>query len=179
MVSLMFITCGRILMYDSFYGLIDIAYSALVFMSIMLIWHFFKKENLLILFLVSYALTAVTFLMKGLPSIYYQGVSLLVIFISEKKFKKLFSWKHLSGILLFVCIIGLYYAFTLPGIPGIFRNVFQVLFTESSEKTALGFSIADTVKYIFTFPFQFILSFSSMDVMGYIFHKKRYPAGNQ
>jgi 4-amino-4-deoxy-L-arabinose transferase-like glycosyltransferase len=159
MVSLMFITCGRILIYDSFYGLIDIAYSALVFMSIMLIWHFFKKENLLILFLVSYALTAVTFLMKGLPSIYYQGVSLMVIFISEKKFKKLFSWKHLSGILVFASIIGLYYALYLVRNPGNLRNVFQVLFTESSEKTALGFSIAETVKYIITFPFQFIYHF--------------------
>jgi 4-amino-4-deoxy-L-arabinose transferase-like glycosyltransferase len=159
MVSLMLITCGRILIYDSYYGLIDIAYSALVYMSIMLIWHLFKKKNLLILFLVSYALTAVTFLMKGLPSIYYQGVSLLVIFISEKKFKKLFSWKHLSGIFLFVGIIGLYYALYLVRNPGNLRNVFQVLFTESSEKTALGFSIADTVKYIFTFPFRFIYHF--------------------
>jgi 4-amino-4-deoxy-L-arabinose transferase-like glycosyltransferase len=157
--SLMFITCGRILLYDSFYGLIDIAYSALVFMSIMLIWHLFKKEKLLILFLVSYSLTAVTFLMKGLPSIYYQGVSLLVIFISEKKFKKLFSWKHLSGILLFVCIIGLYYAIYLTRNPGNLRNVFQVLFSESSEKTALGFGMAETVKYIITFPFQFIYHF--------------------
>jgi len=155
----MFITCGRILLYDSFYGLIDIAYSALVFMSIMLIWHLFKKEKWLILFLVSYGLTAVTFLMKGLPSIYYQGVSLLVIFISEKKFKKLFSWKHLSGILLFVCIIGLYYAMYLTRNPGNLRNVFQVLFSESSEKTALGFSMAETVKYIITFPIQFIYHF--------------------
>ncbi len=159
MVSLMFITCGRILFYDSFYGLIDIAYSALVYMSIMLIWHYFKKEYFLLLFLVSYGLTAVTFLMKGLPSIYYQGVSLLVIFISEKKFRKLFSWKHLSGILLFVGIIGLYYTLYLEKNPGNFQKIFQVLFTESSEKTALGFNVAATVKYFLTFPFQFIYHF--------------------
>jgi 4-amino-4-deoxy-L-arabinose transferase-like glycosyltransferase len=159
LVSLMFITCGRILIYDSFHGLIDIAYSALVYLSIMLIWHFFKKEKLLILFLVSYGLTAVTFLMKGLPSIYYQGVSLLVIFISEKKFLKLFSWKHLSGIFLFLCIIGLYYYLYLDRNPGNLKNIAQVLFSESSEKTAAGFSIVVTIKHFLTFPFEFLYHF--------------------
>jgi 4-amino-4-deoxy-L-arabinose transferase-like glycosyltransferase len=159
LVSLMFITCGRILLYDSFHGLIDIAYSALVYLSIMLIWQFFKKEKLLVLFLVSYGLTAVTFLMKGLPSIYYQGVSLLVIFISKKKFRKLFSWKHLAGILLFLCIIVLYYSLYLKRNPGNLKNVVQVLFTESSEKTAVGFSFTTTIKHFFTFPFEFIYHF--------------------
>lgn len=158
-VVLMFITCGRILIYDSFHGLIDIAYSALVYLSIMLIWHFFTKEKLLILFLVSYGLTAVTFLMKGLPSVYYQGVSLLVIFISEKKFRKLISWQHLTGLILFVCIIGLYYAVYLERNPGNLKNIAQVLFSESSEKTAAGFGILTTLKHFFTFPFEFLYHF--------------------
>ncbi len=158
-ISLLFITCGRILFYDSFYGLMDIAYSALVYMSIMLIWHYFKKEYFLILFLLSYGLSAVSFLMKGFPSIYYQVVSLLVIFISEKKFGKLFSWKHLSGILLFVSIICLYYTLYLIRNPGNLQNILQVLFAESSEKTAIGFGIAVTVKHFITFPFQFIYHF--------------------
>lgn len=159
LVGLMMITCGRILFYDSFHGLIDISYSALVYSGIMLTWHYFRKGSFLPLYLVSYGLTAVTFLMKGLPSVYYQGVSLLVIFIAGKQWKQLFSWKHLTGILLFVCLVGLYYSTYLKRNPGNLHNIVQVLFSESSDKTALGFNLWVTIKHFFTFPFEFIYHF--------------------
>jgi 4-amino-4-deoxy-L-arabinose transferase-like glycosyltransferase len=77
LAALMFITCGRILYYDSFYGLIDIAFSALVYLSMMSVFHLYQQQKYWLLFLVTYALTGITFLMKGLPSVYFQAASLL------------------------------------------------------------------------------------------------------
>jgi 4-amino-4-deoxy-L-arabinose transferase-like glycosyltransferase len=85
MAALMFFTCGRILFRDSFLGLIDMTYSWLIFLNFMFIWYYFEKKNFLALFLVSYVITAVTFLLKGLPSVAFQGITLLVLFISERQ----------------------------------------------------------------------------------------------
>jgi len=159
LVSFMFITCGRILFYDSFHGLIDIGYSALVFLNFMLIWYFIRKEKYLLLFLLSYALTGITFLMKGLPSFYYQGITLMVAFLLEKKFRRLISLRHLAGIFLLVIIVGSYYWIYASRNPGELGNMMKILLFESTQKTALGTGIWRSVAHFFTFPFEFIYHF--------------------
>ncbi len=157
--SFMYITCGRILFYDSFHGLIDIGYSALVFLNFMLIWYFIRKEKYLLLFLVSYALTGITYLMKGLPSFYYQGIALIVAFLLGRKFRQLFLISHLAGIFLLAAILGSYYwIFSLRN-PGEMGNVIRMILFESTQKTAMGSSIWRTVSHFFTFPFEFIYHF--------------------
>jgi 4-amino-4-deoxy-L-arabinose transferase-like glycosyltransferase len=83
--ALIFLTCGRILFYDSFKGLIDISFSWLTYLSFFSIYHFSKKEKYLSLFLFSYLLTALTFLMKGMPAVTFQGITLVVWLVAEKK----------------------------------------------------------------------------------------------
>ncbi|MCD4679049.1 MAG: glycosyltransferase family 39 protein, partial [Bacteroidales bacterium] len=107
--ALILITGGRILFWDSFQGLIDIFYSTLVFLSFMLIYHFYQKSKFYYLFLFSYLITVLGFLMKGMPSLLFQGLTLLVFFIYMKNWKKLFSLAHFTGIFLFALIIGSYY----------------------------------------------------------------------
>ena len=158
-VSFMYITCGRVLFYDSFHGLIDIGYSALVFLNFMLIWYFIRKEKYLLLFLVSYVLTGITYLMKGLPSFYYQGVTLIVVFLLERKFRLLFSLRHLTGIFLLAAIVVSYYWIYASRNPGEMGNMIQMILLESTQKTALGISIWRTVAHFFTFPFEFIYHF--------------------
>ena len=63
--ALMMITCGRMLFYDSMLGLIDTCYSWTVFVSFMVVYHSFEKEEWLKLFVLSYLLAAVGFLMKN------------------------------------------------------------------------------------------------------------------
>jgi len=171
-LALLFITCGRILFYDSYYGLIDIAYSALVYTSFMSIWYFLNKQKYILLFLVSYCLAAITFLMKGLPSIYYQGITLIVAFILAKKFRKIFSWQHLAGIILFCGILGAYYYAYLLKNPGNLDNIFRILISESTQKSALGHEITRTIKHMVTFPFVFIYHFLPWTIMAIYFIRR-------
>ena len=100
--AMFYITCGRVLFWDSMLALIDTCFSWVVFTSFMVIYHQFQKENWLKLFLFSYLLAAAGFLMKGLPAVVFQGTTLLVYFAYRRRFWKLFSWQHVLGGLLFV-----------------------------------------------------------------------------
>ncbi len=78
--ALAFITYGRIIFYESLHGLIDVTFSWLTYTFFMLSWHFFNRKKYLALFLAAYAITAVSYLLKGLPSLFFAAVTLLVLF---------------------------------------------------------------------------------------------------
>lgn len=155
--AFIFITCGRILFWDSILGLIDIGFSWVIFTLFMVIYHQFKKGNYWALFLLSYFLTAMGFLMKGLPAVVFQGFTLLAFFIYQKQFRKLFSIQHIAGGLLFVGLVASYYLVYNEYNP--LSTVFNTLFSESSRRTVVNFGIWRTVLHLFTFPFEMVYHF--------------------
>jgi 4-amino-4-deoxy-L-arabinose transferase-like glycosyltransferase len=171
--SLMFLTCGRILFWDSFLGLIDIAFSWIIFLNFMVIWHFFRRQSYTLLFLFSYALIAFSFLLKGLPSLLFQGITLLVIFFGYKIPKRLFSWQHLTGVLLFILITGTYYLFYYFKNPDNIGIVFLRIFTESTQKSAFGTGFLKTLLHFFAFPLEVLYHFLPWTIFAiFMFHKK-------
>jgi 4-amino-4-deoxy-L-arabinose transferase-like glycosyltransferase len=71
--ALMFLTCGRIIIYESLVGLIDLTFSLLTFSLFILIYKAFNQGNMLKLFIAAYVLTGISFLLKGLPAIVFLG----------------------------------------------------------------------------------------------------------
>ena len=107
--ALMILTCGRVLFWESFFTVIDFTFSAAVYAGIMSIYYFYKKDRYLFMYIVSYALAAVAFMLKGLPAIVFQGITLIVLLGYEKKIRNLFTVEHLMGIATFLFITGSYY----------------------------------------------------------------------
>lgn len=174
-VAILFITSGRILFWDSFLGLIDITFSWLVYSSFMLIFYFHSRQKYLALFLVSYLLTAITFMMKGLPSLVFQGITLLVFFSYNREFKKLFNWRHFAGIGLFLIIVGAYYL-------AYFRynsldNVFTTLFSESEKRTIVNYGWVRFVTHLFTFPLEMFYHFFPWSVLWVFFFTRKFRKG--
>ncbi|MCG8332636.1 MAG: glycosyltransferase family 39 protein [Chitinophagales bacterium] len=168
--ALMMITCGRMLFYDSMLGLIDTCYSWTVFVSFMVVYHSFEKEEWLKLFVLSYLLAAVGFLMKGLPSVVFQGATLLVYFAYRRRFWKLFSWQHLVGGLSFIIIVGGYYL--LYHQYNSLENVFTTLFTETTKRTVANHSIWRTISHFITFPLEMIYHFLPWTLLVIYFIRK-------
>ena len=168
--ALVFITCGRVLFWDSLLGLIDICFSCLMFCLFMVIYHAFEKRNFYSLFIFSYLLTALGFLMKGLPAIVFQSITLFVFFIDKRQFKKLFSLPHILGGLVFVIIVGAYYF--LYHQYNALENVFSTLFTESSKRTLSHYGIGKTLLHLFTFPFEMLYHFLPWTLLVIYFFKK-------
>jgi 4-amino-4-deoxy-L-arabinose transferase-like glycosyltransferase len=149
--SLMFITCGRILFYDSMRGLIDLSFSMVVFLNFYMIYYFISRKKYVSLYLVSYFLASVAFLMKGLPAVIFQGLTLVAAMAYFRSLKKLFHPAHLAGLAVFILLVGGYY-FLLwenSGEPEFFRR----LVSESTKRTLVANGILETIKYIFFFPF--------------------------
>ncbi|MCB0587519.1 MAG: glycosyltransferase family 39 protein [Phaeodactylibacter sp.] len=161
--ALVFITCGRILFWDSILALIDICFSWVTFTAFMVVYHQFQKEKWLKLFLFSYLLTAAGFLMKGLPSIVFQGTTLLVYFAYRRRFRTLFSWQHVLGGLAFLLIVGGYYLIYHQY--NSLENVFTTLFRESSKRTAANYGFWNTIGHFFLFPFEMVYHFLPWSLM--------------
>jgi 4-amino-4-deoxy-L-arabinose transferase-like glycosyltransferase len=157
--ALMFLTCGRIIIYESLVGLIDLTFSLLTFSLFILIYKAFNQGNMLKLFIAAYVLTGFSFLLKGLPAVVFLGITLLVLFISHKKFKLLFDWRHFLGMFLFLVIAGSYYLLYFQRNQVAPEEMLSVMFGETTRRTALRFGLLNTIIHIFTFPFSMIYHF--------------------
>lgn len=172
LAAILFVTSGRVLIYESLFGLIDMTYSLLIFSNFLLIYHYFDKKKYLLLYLFSYTITGVTFLFKGLPPIAMQGITLLVAAISFKQIKKLFGWQHFVGILPFFIITGSYYFAYWKVNPDYFPHLMSTLFHESADKSALNFSILESISSIFTYSFEVLYNFVPITLVVLFFLKK-------
>ncbi len=172
--AVLFLTCGRVILYESLYGLIDMTFSWLIFSNFILIYYLFDHKKYLLLFLISYTITGITFLMKGLPPLAFQGVTLLVAAFSFKNFKVLLSWKHMLGCIPFFLITGAYYyAYHLRN-PDQFSHLLHILFRESAEKSAVNYGITEVIKNMFTYSFEIVYNFIP-GILIIIFFLKRNP----
>jgi len=97
-------------------------------------------------------------------------LSLLVILISEKQFKKFFTWGHLAGIAIFsVLVFGYYFLYSLD------NDIYALLtrmVTESSDRTVVKFGILKTIEHLFTFPFEVFYHFLPWTILVVYLFKK-------
>lgn len=157
--SLMTLTTGRVLLYDSMLGLIEITFAWITYSAMMLVYHFDQKRQYGWLYLSTYALTAVGFLLKGLPPIAFQGLTLVGWFLYTRQVKRLFHPAHLAGIALFLLITGSYYLVYLSRNAIPFSEIATVLFRESAKRTGLKFGLGETLLHLVTFPVEAIYHF--------------------
>ena len=75
--ALMLLTNGRVLFYDATLGLIEITFALVTYLTMMLVFHFDRQRSYWLLYTTTYLLTAIGFLLKGLPPIVFQVLTLL------------------------------------------------------------------------------------------------------
>ncbi|GLR19257.1 ArnT family glycosyltransferase [Portibacter lacus] len=170
--AMLFVTCGRILFWDSMLGYIDMCYSWVTYMQLMVIFHCYQKGQYRKLFLLSFFLAAVGFMLKGFPTILFQGLSLAVFFGYKKDLKRLFSKDLFFGILVFVAIVGSYYLYYFNANPD--NNAITGLLDQSTRRTLMHdkHDIWDFFRHLITYPFQNTYDFFPWSIMIiYLFRK--------
>ena len=149
--SVFLFTSGEIMFYGSVNsGEIDLFYSMVVFLQAVVIFRFHRLHKLEALFILSYFLTAVGFLTKGLPSLAFQALTLLAVFLYHRQWKLLFHPIHFAGIALFTALVGGYfywYSFYADPFPYLAN-----LIHEASHKTAAENTWLDTAAHLLKFP---------------------------
>lgn len=165
MVVIATITSGRILFYDSFLGLIDIAFSALVFVNFMLFYTLGAKGPGIRLFATSYALMALAFLMKGLPPVVFQACTLVAWLVYHRRWKWALHYSHFAGVLFFVVPLTLYYVAYLSVNEQELSTLFGTLFSESSKRTVTEHGVGDTLLKLLLFPVENMYHFAPWTVL--------------
>lgn len=135
-------------------GEIDIFYSFLVYMQIMLLFFFNDKQKWLQVFIWSYIFCALGFLTKGFTSLAFQAFTLVALCAFNKSIKIIFRWQHLIGLLAFCILVGGYlYAFSFYSSP---KWLLINLINESLLKSAVGENSERLWIKFFTYPFSFL-----------------------
>ncbi len=139
-----------------FYGLvnageIDLFYALITFVQVMAIFHFEQRDRPLLLFLVSYLFMALGGLTKGLPSILFQGLTLIAWLGWQRKWTWLLTWRHLIGLLSAGLMIGTYFALYAQHEP-IQPYLYNLVF-ESFDKSAGDSGLLKIIQSMVLFPF--------------------------
>ncbi len=149
--ALTVVTCGRMLFWDSMLGLIDVCFSWVIYTQIMVLYRFGSRGLWWPAFLGAYGLMAAAFLLKGLPAIVFQGLSVLAIVGWQRDWKQLFRPAHLVSGLLGLAVLGIYYlAYARYVDPA---RVATRLLEESSKRTPVTYGAWSTVRHLLSFPF--------------------------
>lgn len=174
--ALAFLTCGRIITYESLKGLIDIIFSWVLFSNFMVLYNGVKYGKHFRSFFFSYLLLVIAFMLKGLPALVFQAITILTLYFIHHKWKMLnflFSYKHLSGVTLFFILISAYYLAYFKYNPGNFSEMFSVVFHQSAKRTVVEFGVLETIKHFITYPLEFIGHFMPWTLLiVYVFLKR-------
>ncbi len=151
LTALALVTTGDILFWDSLLGLIDITFSLLMFMMFMAIFAAASKPRPGVYYLAAYLLASLGFMMKGLPSLVFLGLTWIALAISIRSWKPLLRLNHLYGIFLFLLILGAYaLVYSRYNDPGMYLSI---IWRESSQRTVMNHGWWNTFSHLFTFPF--------------------------
>lgn len=149
------LTLADMLFYGSINaGEIDLFYSLIVVAQVMSIFWFYQRKQWALLFFVSYALTTVGLLTKGLPSLAFQGLTLLAYFAYKRNFWKLFAWQHFVAIALMLGATTAYFmAYAEYGDAVSYAvNIFK----QASQRSANESSFLKTISQLLEFPPMFL-----------------------
>jgi len=150
------LTMADILFYGAINsGEIDLTFSLIVSIQIWSIYFFGSREKWFMMFLFSYGFCAIAFLTKGPPALAFQALSLLTYMIYTKNWKKLFRLKHISGILLFLVLVGTYF-YLYDQQNGKALVYIRNLFSQAGEKVGSEKSFIDRFLVLMVFPIEFI-----------------------
>lgn len=168
--ALTVITCGRMLFWDSMLALIDVTFSWVVYAQIMLLYEHGRKGEWWKAFAWSYALTAVGFMLKGLPAIVFQGITVLAILGWTRSWKQFFRPAHLISGLGCVALLALYYWQYSDYVD--LSKVAQRVFVESGKRTAVAHGFWESAQHVVAFPFEMSYHFLPWTLLlVYLFQK--------
>ncbi|MBK8698984.1 MAG: glycosyltransferase family 39 protein [Saprospiraceae bacterium] len=163
-LAFMFLTCGRMIFYDSFLGLIDIFFSMVTYTMIMGAYHFASRGKFGSMYPFIYALSVVGFMLKGLPTLHFLGFTLLIIHGLFGKWEMLKGRNHVLSLLGAVAVIALYFmAYSY------YREATQTmdpLVDQATRRTILKYGIWDMVKHLITYPLENIYHFFPWTLLG-------------
>jgi len=170
LVAALFLTCGRVLFWDSMLALIDICFSWVIFAMWVWIYEKHEQKKYLPLYLGTYFLGAIAFMLKALPALVFIALTLLGYQLYRRTFWKLLSWMHFAGIALLFSLVGFYLYLYQAYVP--LADLLTVYLDESTQRTVVEHGILETIKQLFVFPVEMLYHYLPWSAgLVFVFHK--------
>lgn len=157
MPALAYLTCGRMLFWDSMFALIDTTFSLSMYALFMWMYLTGHLRRWRWFFAGTYALAAFGFLLKGLPAVVFLVLSIGGWVAWQRQWRVLFSPAHLAGSLFFIVPVAAYYV-AYSQYNGL-EKALATLYTESAKRTMVYHDFDTTMLHIFSFPFEVVFHF--------------------
>jgi hypothetical protein len=152
-------------------GELDLFYTFFVYAQVLSIYHFYQSRRWWTLFFVSYAFMSLGFLIKGLPSIAFQGLTLLGWAFAQKSWRWIFSWPHFFGALFSLLWIGSYFFVYNQAYGNGWLYLINLL-EEADQKSAAEGSWQGILKQLLDFPLQFLIDYLPWSLLLYLYFRK-------
>ncbi len=151
--ALLFLVSGQLLLYFSLLGEIDLFYSFLTFSSFAALFHFYQRGAYWAAFVLFYLLNGLGALTKGAPSVAFAGLTMLTLLAYRRDLGRLFSLSHLVGAIVFLSVVGAYFAAYALHHP--VDAYFESLWDQASERTLVADNGADSpLRHLIGFPLE-------------------------
>ncbi len=163
LLAFIYITCGRIMFWDSFLGLIDIFYSWMMYLLMVYIYLDWKNNHSWKLFLRVYTLVAIGFMLKGYPTFMFLGLTVLVVATIRKDWKRIIHPAHLVGVGILALVVGGYY-YLYSQYHDVSRTIMPLV-EQATSRTGIWHGLKNVVVHIFTYPFENVYHFLPWSLM--------------
>lgn len=170
LLALMFLTCGRIMFYDSYLGLIDIFFSMITYSMLMFTYHYALKDRWTMVYFSMFSLSVVGFMLKGLPTFHFLIFNILIVHFIFGKWKKLLHPSFILSLLGFISALGLYFYSYNMYVDA--SKTVAPLVLQAALHSVIHHSIADIVVNMFLYPFENIYHFLPYSIFGILALRK-------
>jgi 4-amino-4-deoxy-L-arabinose transferase-like glycosyltransferase len=169
-LAFMFLTCGRILFYDSFLGLIDIFFSLVTYVMIMLAYYFADKSKFNLMYVSLYILSVIGFMLKGLPIFHFLVFTIIIIHYLFGNWKAVYSKFHIITFVSAVLVITLYFIGYNQYIDA--QKTISPLVDQAARRTIFKYNFSDSINHFVTYPIENILHFFPWSLLGILVFQK-------
>ncbi|NNF33825.1 MAG: hypothetical protein HKN68_06935 [Saprospiraceae bacterium] len=170
LAALIYITCGRVMFWDSFLGLIDIFYSWMMYLLMVYIYLDWKAERWWFLFIRGFSLLTIGFMLKGYPTFLFMGCTMITMVLITRDYKRLLHPGLLVGMTIFSLIVGGYY-YLYNQYHDVSRT-FMPLLEQATSRTGIWHGIGQVLLHLITYPFENIYHFLPWSLMAILLMRK-------
>lgn len=170
LIAFMFLTCGRMIFYDSFLGLIDIFFSMVTYAMILLAYQYAEKDRYNTMYAIIYFLSLIGFMLKGLPTLHFLLFTILVIHYLFGQWRKLYSVAHLASLSAMIAIILLYFLVYDQYMDA--TKTIAPIVDQAARRTILKFGLKDMLHHIVSYPIENLYHFFPWSILGFLVFRK-------
>lgn len=157
------ITYGRMLLYDSFLGHIDILYAWITFESFVIIYEDAELKKPFKTFTIFYLLHGIGFMLKGLPSLVFPAFTMLAWAWHQKRIKSLFHPTHFAGI--FIGMLFPLVFFVAYSQQNSLYGWVEQLWDQSKQRTVIDKTWWESIRHLFIFPLDHLMHFAPWSIL--------------